>query len=224
MSLPIQVSMGTDALVRLLSGTTALAPRLGRAGLSILMAVRLAALALGARSLWRDEMDDLACNSSASCRLACFDAAFPVSPFTLFLLQAAFVSAHGLACSLLWRPPDCQGKGWLRDKTQQLRLHSLSLLARILLEGIFLMTFHALYARYPQTLHCPASTLCPDTVVCTIQNAQWKDAFDLFVAGTSWASVAVCLTVLYLAVTEIVQLTLWPAKRHLGHLLLAECP
>ncbi|XP_060086535.1 gap junction beta-6 protein-like [Heteronotia binoei] len=215
--------MGTDTLVQLLSGTTMLAPRLGRAGLSVLMAVRLAALAVGARALWQDEVGDVGCDATASCRLACFDSAFPVSPFSLFLLQAAVVSTHGLACSFLWHPPDCQGKGWLRDRTQQLRLHLLSVLARILLEAIFLGTFHALYTRYPPVLHCPPSTLCPNSVVCTIRNAQWKDTFNLFVAGISWACVAVCLVVLYFAVTKIVQLPLRPAKMHSEHPLLAEC-
>lgn len=206
--------MGTDVLMQLLSGTTTQAPPLGRAGLAVLMAVRLAALAVGARSLWRDETGDLVCNATASCRLACFDSTFPVSPFTLFLLQAAFVSALGLACSCLQRPPDCQAKGRLHKETQQLQIHVLSVLARILLEGTFLTTFHVLCASYPQAVHCPASTLCPSTVVCTVQNAQWKDAFDLFMAATSWASVAVCLMLLSLAGTEIVQLTLGPAKGH----------
>ncbi|XP_048353742.1 gap junction beta-3 protein-like [Sphaerodactylus townsendi] len=215
--------MGTDVLLQLFSGTTGLAPPLARAGLSILMAVRLAALAVGTRSLWRDEMGDLICNSTASCRLVCFDASFPVSPFTLFLLQAAFVSAHGLACSFLWRPPDSQGKGWLCRKTQQLRLHVLAVLARMLLEGIFLVTFHALYGHYPQLLRCPASKLCPNIVVCAIQNARWKDAFDFFMAGTSWTAVAICLTVLYPAIAEIFQLTLGPTKRQVGRSLLVEC-
>lgn len=214
--------MGTEALVRLLSGTTMLAPHLGRASLTILMGIRLAAL-VGARSLWHEETSDLVCNSTTICRLACFDSTFPVSPFTLFLLQMAFVSAHGLACFFLGGPPDCQGKGWLRNETQQLQLHFLIVLARILLEGIFLVTFHVLYARYPQTLHCPPSPLCTNTVVCTIHYAQWKDTFNLFIVGISWASVGVCIVVLYHAITEILQLTLWPAKRQLGRPLLVVC-
>ncbi|XP_054835592.1 gap junction beta-2 protein-like [Eublepharis macularius] len=220
--------METEALTRLLSGTSMLAPRLGRAGLSILTTARLAALAMGTKSLWRDELGDLFCNSTTSCRLTCFDSAFPVSPFSLFLLQSAFTSAHGLACCFLWRLPNSQGKsawqkGWLLNRTRQLQLHALGVLARIFLEGIFLAVFHSLYGRYPQGLRCPASTSCPNTVQCTIQKAQGKDAFNLFVAGISWGSIMVCLMVLYPAITEIFQLTLHPAKRQLGRPLLIEC-
>ncbi|XP_063003425.1 gap junction beta-3 protein-like [Elgaria multicarinata webbii] len=201
--------METEAFAALLSGTSGQVPRLCRAGLTLLTALRLGTLALGAETLWRDETADLWCDdTSRSCLLACFNEAFPISPFNLFLLHMATVLAHGLACAFLFRPPDCQGKGlwWhgrLRGKSQQWRLHLINLVAKILLESVFLMAFHSLYGRYPAVLHCPLSVSCPKAAFCTIRQAAWKHAFNLFVAGMSWLSVTLCLAALRLAVCGI---------------------
>ncbi|XP_020636864.3 gap junction beta-3 protein [Pogona vitticeps] len=213
--------METDALTRLLSGTSVLAPRLCRAGLSVLTAVRLGSLALGAKTLWKDEVADLRCEPpTQGCLLACFDRTFPLSPFNLFLLQMASVGTHAVACALLFRPPDCQGKdrsGWglFRSKSHQLSLHWLSLLAKILLEGVFLATFHSLYGRYPASLSCPPSSSCAETTLCTIQKADRKDAFNLVLAGASWLSVALCFVALYPASTDVLCRASNPTKRRL---------
>ncbi|XP_053153431.1 gap junction beta-2 protein-like [Hemicordylus capensis] len=211
--------MESDALTVLLSGTSARAPRLCRAGLAVLMALRLGALALGAKTLWRDEVGDLLCNATLpSCLLACFDAAFPVSPFNLFLLQMASVLTHGLACALLFRPPDSQGKGaWCRGrlggKPWELRLHWVTALARVLLEGTFLMVFHGLYSQFPQVLHCGPSASCPEAALCAIEKAKWKDAFNTFATGTSWVSITLCLIALHAAATDVL---LTPRKLNWG--------
>ncbi|CAI5799063.1 gap junction beta-5 protein-like [Podarcis lilfordi] len=200
--------MGTEVFLTVLSGTSGQAPRLCRAGLALFAAVRLGSLALGARTLWRDEEGDLHCDTaSRGCLSACFDAAFPVSPFNLFLLQMASLLTHGTACSCVFRPPSFQGRsGWRRGpshgKRRLQQLHWHSLLAKAALEGIFLVVFHGLYAHYPSQLHCPPSVSCPDGVLCTIEQANWKDAFNLFVAGASWASLALCLPGLYSAASE----------------------
>ncbi|KAJ7308304.1 hypothetical protein JRQ81_008836 [Phrynocephalus forsythii] len=222
--------MDTDALTRLLSGTSGQEPWLCRAGLSVLTAAQLGSLALGAKTLWKDEVADLRCEAAptapARCLLACFDQAFPLSPFHLFLLQMASVGTHAVACVLLFRPPDCQGKGrwgWglLRSKNRRLPLHWLSLVAKILVEGLFLMSFHGLYGRYPARVSCPPSSLCPRTMFCTVQNAGWKDAFNLFMAAASWLSVALCLVALYLATAKILQQPSDPTKSRLPWPLLA---
>ncbi|XP_034973108.1 gap junction beta-1 protein-like [Zootoca vivipara] len=218
--------METEVFLTLLSGTSGHVPRLCRAGLALLAAVRLGSLALGARTLWRDEAGDLRCDTGArGCLLACFDAAFPVSPFNLFLLQMASLLTHGTACSCVFCPPSCQGKSSWRPgpghgKRWLQQLNWLSLLAKAALEGIFLVAFHGLYARYPSQLHCPPSTSCPDGVLCTIQQANWKDAFNLFVAGASWASVALCLPGLYTAASETFHCALGPGKSQLERPLL----
>lgn len=220
--------MESDALTTLASGISAQAPHLCQAGLSVLMALRLGALAVGAKTLWRDEIGDLACNSTGErCLLACFDAAFPISPFNLYSLQMASVLTHSLACFCLFRPPDSQGKGswWqahLRSKSQQLHLHLVNILARILLEGIFVVVFHSLYRSYPQTLYCMPSNFCPTALLCIVGKSNWKEAFNLFVFGTSWVSVMLCFIALYPALIKILQCPSRSTKTQLSYPHLAQ--
>ncbi|XP_061457816.1 gap junction beta-5 protein-like [Rhineura floridana] len=222
--------MESEALMTLLSGTSRQVHRLCRAGLSFLTVLRLGSLALGAKTLWRDEMADLQCNStSQGCILSCFDKAFPISPFNLFLLQAASLLTHGVACACIFHSPRCQGKsGWwrgpLHGKSHGLRLHWVSLLAKALLEGIFLMAFHGLYSRYPSGLRCPLSVTCPKAVLCAIQYANWKDTFNLFVAGMTWVSVALCLVALYPAIAETLRPPSSPLKNQLARPFLVSHP
>ncbi|XP_042334811.1 gap junction beta-2 protein-like [Sceloporus undulatus] len=210
-------------MASLLSGTSGRAPWLCRTVLSILMVLQFGSLALGAKTLWRDEVADLLCNSSAqNCLLACFDVTFPISPFNLFLLHMASLVAHSLACAFLFHSPKYQGKGrwWkgqLRGQSQKLWLDGISLLAKVLLEAIFLMVFHSLYSQYPSWLFCPPSASCPQITICIVQNASWKDAFTLFFVGASWVSVALCLIMLYQTVIKILQRTSGPGKSQPDH-------
>ncbi|XP_074834364.1 gap junction beta-4 protein-like [Carettochelys insculpta] len=192
-----------EAIVSLLSGTSVHAPSLCRAGLAVVFTLRLGALVVGSRTLWWDEVGDLACNASAeSCRRACFDAAFPVSPFSLFALQLAAISSHALACSWHFQA------GWLQPKLQgerlQLWLHLGSLLAKAVLEGLFLGTFHALYSHFPRLVQCPSSP-CPPAVTCAIRHAGEKDAFNHIMASSSWAGFLLSLLGMQHAAAQICQ-------------------
>ncbi|KAM9112313.1 gap junction beta-2 protein-like [Pangshura tecta] len=201
--------MEADTVASLLSGTSAHAPRLCRAGLAGVFTLRLSALVVGARTLWWDEVGDLACNASAeSCRRTCFDAAFPVSPFSLFALQLAVIFSHALASSWHFRPRG-EGMGsWLQPtlqgKQQQLWLHLGSLLAKAVLEGVFLVMFHMLYSHFPVLVQCPPSP-CPPAVTCAILNAREKDAFNHFMAGSSWACLLLSLLGMQHAAVQIFQ-------------------
>ncbi|XP_032646817.1 gap junction beta-2 protein-like [Chelonoidis abingdonii] len=201
--------MEADAVASLLSGTSTHAPRLCRASLAVVFTLRLSALAVGAKTLWRDEVGDLACNASTeSCRRTCFAAAFPISPFSLFALQLAVIFSHALASS--WHlHPRGQGMGsWLqptlRGKQQRLWLHLGSLLAKAVLEGIFLVTFHTLYSHFPVLVQCRPSP-CPPAVTCAILNAGEKDAFNHFMAGSSWACLLLSLLGTQHAAVQIFQ-------------------
>nr|XP_006125041.1 gap junction beta-5 protein-like [Pelodiscus sinensis] len=186
--------MPVEAVTSLLSGTSPLAPRLCRTSLAAVFMLRLGALVVGARTLWRGEVGDLACNPSVeSCRHACFDAAFPVSPFSLFALQLAAISSHALASFWhaglgkgSWRPPMRRGRQPL------LWLPVGSLLCKAVLEGVFLVTFHALYGHFPALVRCPPSP-CPPAVTCAIRKAWEKDAFNHFMASSSWACLVLSL-------------------------------
>ncbi|XP_026540939.1 gap junction beta-5 protein-like [Notechis scutatus] len=201
--------MEKETVTTLLSGTGGQVPRLCRASLASLMVFRLGFLIVGAAMVWRDELADLRCNSTRrSCLLACWDETFPISPLNLFLLQTASLLTHGLACVFLFPSQDVQAKAF-GGKSQtwasglELRLHLVNLLAKTLLEGLFVMTFHSLYSRYPETLYFPPSESCPEATWCTIQAASWKEAFSLFIAATSWASIAVIVVALCLSIREI---------------------
>ncbi|XP_058019172.1 gap junction beta-7 protein-like [Ahaetulla prasina] len=210
--------MEKETVTTLLSGTGGPAPRLCRASLAGLMVLRLGFLILGAATVWRDESADLRCNSTQqSCLIACWDEAFPISPLNLFLLQAASLLTHSLACVFLYPSLDVQGK-CLGGQSQpwggglELRLHLVNLLAKTLLEGLFVVTFHSLYSHYPETLYFPPSVSCPEATQCTIQAANWKAAFSLFIAATSWASIAVVVIALCLAIREMLQTTFSACK------------
>ncbi|KAM6466252.1 gap junction beta-5 protein-like [Liasis olivaceus] len=211
--------MEKEAAIALLSGTGSRAPRLCRASLASLTVFRLGSLAVGAATVWQDESGDLWCNSThQSCLLSCLDEAFPVSPFNLFLLQTASLLAHGLACVFLFPSPDAQEKGrcgqsQLRGRGLELRFHLVNLLAKILLEGIFVMTFHSLYSRYPEILYFPPSMSCPEATWCIIRVTGWKGAFNLWMAATSWASSTVAVIAVGLAIREMLQTALRSCKR-----------
>ncbi|KAK9409073.1 gap junction beta-6 protein-like [Crotalus adamanteus] len=213
--------MEKEAITTLLSGTGDQAPGLCRASLASLTVFRLGFLILGAATVWRDESADLLCNSTRpSCLLACWDEAFPISPLNLFLLQTASLLTHGLACVFLFPSRDVQGKG-LGGQSQpwshglKLRLHLVNLLAKTLLEGLFVMTFHSLYSHYPETFDFPPSVSCPEATWCTIQGASRKEAFGLLIAGTSWASISVAVIAACLAIREMLQTTFSSCKMSL---------
>lgn len=120
------------------------------------------------------------CNASAeSCRRPCFDAAFPVSP-----------------CSWLQPKP--------RGKQQRLWLLLGSLLAKAVLEGVFLVTFQMLYSHFPALVQCPPSA-CPPAVTCAFLNAREKDVFNHFMAGSAWACLLLRLLGMQHAAVQIFQ-------------------
>ncbi|CAM4713467.1 unnamed protein product, partial [Caretta caretta] len=149
------------------------------------------------------------CNASAeSCHRTCFDAAFPISPCSLFALLLVVIFSHALASSWHFRPHGEAKGSWLqpkpRGKQQRLWLLLGSLLAKAVLEGIFLVTFHMLYSHFPALVQCPPSA-CPPAVTCAILNAREKDIFNHFMAGSSWACLLFSLLGMQHAAVQIFQ-------------------
>nr|XP_023687935.1 gap junction Cx32.2 protein-like [Paramormyrops kingsleyae]XP_023687936.1 gap junction Cx32.2 protein-like [Paramormyrops kingsleyae]XP_023687937.1 gap junction Cx32.2 protein-like [Paramormyrops kingsleyae]XP_023687938.1 gap junction Cx32.2 protein-like [Paramormyrops kingsleyae]XP_023687939.1 gap junction Cx32.2 protein-like [Paramormyrops kingsleyae] len=65
----------------------------GRVWLTVLFLFRILVLGTAAESAWDDEQSDFICNTAQpGCELGCYDKAFPISHFRVFVLQVIFVS------------------------------------------------------------------------------------------------------------------------------------
>ncbi|XP_075467543.1 gap junction beta-1 protein-like [Ascaphus truei] len=201
-----------ETVTCLLSGTSHLTSRLGRVSLAVLFFTRCGFLAVGGRTVWREEEKDFVCNSSRLlCTSSCFDDFSPISPFNLFSLQLVVLLTHALSVAC-FRRPDSQAKaGWLqahfRGRMAQLWLHLLCLLSRVLIEGIFVLTFYKVSGGLlrPAVTHCH-SQLCEPQVTCIDLNSTTKNIFSLCLCAVSTASCMVCLGEIAAALQSMRQL------------------
>ncbi|XP_029469404.1 gap junction beta-2 protein-like [Rhinatrema bivittatum] len=191
--------MDVETITCLLSGTGMHATRLGRTCLALLFFTRLGVLAVGAKTLYRNEDEDFVCNSShRSCTGACFNNYSPISPFNLFILQAVVLFTHALAVANYFRHNSQAKDNWLqrkfRSRLGQDRQHFVSVLAKAMIEGIFLTTFYKLYdgLQRPSIVQC-ATMPCESLVTCTVQKAGEKDVFNLCMNAMSLACLLLCL-------------------------------
>ncbi|XP_048850353.1 gap junction protein alpha 4 [Brienomyrus brachyistius] len=66
---------------------------IGKVWLTVLFLFRILILGTATESAWDDEQSDFICNTAQpGCTLGCYDKAFPISHFRLFVLQVIFVS------------------------------------------------------------------------------------------------------------------------------------
>ncbi|XP_041061224.1 gap junction beta-1 protein-like [Carcharodon carcharias] len=172
-----------------------------------LLAIRIFAVIIGAKTIWEDDLQDLACNSTqVGCHYQCYTELSPMSPFTLFSLQITFIftlswtnilynksNLRQLRCNFV-QPTDIHWK-----------INFLITLAKLLTEGIFLF-FH--YMLYPSLLRqhvfkCDI-TPCEKTVVCIMLKSRQKDAFVIFMYTCSLASVLMETIKTYYLVGKVV--------------------
>lgn len=182
----------------LLSGSSSLASRIGRVGLAVLLCARLGILMVGYRTIWQDEEKNFHCNTSKLlCKPSCFDEFSPFSSFNLFALQLVCLLTQSM-CVVCFTRSAYQGKeGWmhaqLRKRTVQMKLHIIALMSRILIEGLFILTFYKVTEGFVQkrTTQCH-TTLCEPFVICTDINAAVKNILNLCLCAASAASAMIC--------------------------------
>ncbi|XP_069468327.1 gap junction beta-2 protein-like [Ambystoma mexicanum] len=191
--------MEVETVSCLLSGASARTTPLGRACLAVLFCLRLGALAIGAKTLWRHEERDFTCNSSSEiCHSSCFDAFSPVSPFNFFTLQLVVLLTQALALANYSRQNSAAKGRWLRypfkSRAGLVRLHFLFLLAKMAIECIFLITFCELYGGLlqPGVVKCHLDQ-CEEHVACLVHNSSAKNVFNVFMLSASFSCILLCL-------------------------------
>ncbi|XP_068127323.1 gap junction beta-1 protein-like [Hyperolius riggenbachi] len=182
----------------MLSGTSSLTSRLSRVCLVVLFCVRCGLLLVGCRTIWQDEEKNFICNSTRIlCKPSCFDEFSPISSFNLFSLQTVALVTHAMCVAFLTRSGYQAKEGWLhaqlRRKTVQMKLHILGLISRILIEGLFILTFYKVTEGFihRRTIHCHTA-MCEPFVFCTDINSTIKNVFSLCMCAASAASVMIC--------------------------------
>ncbi|OCT97530.1 hypothetical protein XELAEV_18009758mg [Xenopus laevis] len=160
-----------ETVVCLLSGASHLISELGQATLTILCFIRFGILAVGSQTLWKDEEKHYTCNSTQLlCQPTCFDEYSPISSFNLFSLQLVvlFTLSLSLVCYNQSRHKNREGSLLSHFQGRnQLKLHILHLLSRMLIESIFIFTFFNVStgqsgAAQCHSAHCEAFVSCLD--------------------------------------------------------------
>lgn len=182
----------------LLSGTSSLASRISRVASAVFLCVRFGILMVGYRTIWQDEEKNFHCNTSKLlCTPSCFDEFSPFSSFNLFALQLVCLLTQSM-CVVCFTRSAYQGKeGWLnaqlRRRTVQMKLHIIALMSRILIEGLFILTFYKVTEGFVQKRTTPChTTLCEPFVICTDINAAVKNIFNLCHCAASTAGAMIC--------------------------------
>ncbi|KAM5193299.1 gap junction beta-3 protein-like [Mantella aurantiaca] len=198
MAMSAEAYQEVETATCILSGSSSLASRLSRVCLAVLLCARFGILIFGYRTVWENEENNFHCNTSKIlCKPSCFDEFSPFSSFNLFALQLVALLTHSL-CVVCFSRSAYQGKeGWLhsqlRRKTVQMKLHIIALISRILIEGLFILTFYKVTVGFvhSRTTQCH-TTLCEPFVICTDINATAKDIFSLCLCAASAASAMIC--------------------------------
>ncbi|XP_030075635.1 gap junction beta-6 protein [Microcaecilia unicolor] len=201
--------MDVETIICLFSGLRMQATRLGTTCLALLFFTRLGLLVVGAKTLYKNEEGDFVCNSSLqSCSSACFNTYSPISPFNLFTLQVVVLFTHALTVASYFQHNSQAKATWLQSRLRSRlgldKQHFLSILAKAMIEGIFIITFYKIYDGFqrPATVQC-TTIPCENLVTCTVQKAREKNGFNLCMNTMSVACLFVCLNELYLTGLKI---------------------
>ncbi|XP_059846776.1 gap junction beta-5 protein-like [Hypanus sabinus] len=168
-----------------LSGIQLPASSFGSSCLAALFVVRVFTMIVTAKTIWKDDLDDLFCNSTqVGCSRECYTEFSVLSPFNFFALQTVFVTTLLICKKNLRR----------YHISNQTACNYLSMLSRILTEGMFLVLWHVIY---PSLLRKSAFNCdifpCEPTVVCTMLGNRQKNAFSVFMYICSLACILMCV-------------------------------
>nr|XP_033812653.1 gap junction beta-2 protein-like [Geotrypetes seraphini]XP_033812654.1 gap junction beta-2 protein-like [Geotrypetes seraphini]XP_033812655.1 gap junction beta-2 protein-like [Geotrypetes seraphini] len=212
--------MDIETITCLLSGMSIQASRLGRTCLALFFFTRLGFLVVGAKTLYKNEEGDFVCNSSLqSCSSVCFNSYSPISPFNLFTLQVVVLFTHALTVASHFRHNSQAKSTWLQSRLRSRlgldKQHFLSILAKAMIEGIFVVTFYKIFdaLQRPAAIQCDAIP-CENLITCTVQKAGAKNGFNLCMNIMALACLFVCLNELYLTGLKIYSKTSTLEKMH----------
>ncbi|KAM4807843.1 gap junction beta-1 protein-like [Rhinophrynus dorsalis] len=194
-----QQFLGLETVMCLISGASHLTSRLGQGILTILFFIRFGILAVGARTLWKEEEKNFICNSTQLlCPASCFDEFCPISSFNLFSLQLVVLLTHSLSVACYNRTEYKAKEGWLqahcRGRKAQMKLHMLCLLSRLFIESLFIFIYFKVSGGllHPEWTQCH-SHLCEPFVTCMDLNSGIKNVFSLCLCAVSAFCGTICL-------------------------------
>ncbi|XP_072100185.1 gap junction beta-5 protein-like isoform X2 [Mobula birostris] len=183
-----QMDLDMETIPTFLSGSQPPVSFLGRNGLATLFVVRLFAMIVTAETIWKDDLHDLFCNSTqVGCRQECYNEFSVLTPFIFFALQTIFVTTLLIAVS-------CSKNLRQYHNSGQVDSNCLSMLSRVLTEGMFLVLWHAIYPGLSRKSAFKCDRFpCEPTVVCTMLGNRQKNAFSMFMYMCSLVCILICM-------------------------------
>ncbi|XP_043911352.1 gap junction beta-2 protein-like [Protopterus annectens] len=214
-------TMDIEFVTALLSGTSSYSSPLSRVTLSCAFVMRLTALLTESKVFKKEQ--DFACNSTQrGCQTVCFNTLSPYSAVNLFALQLLFIFSYALAVAVHFRESTLEKsatwfRGPLKTKYGKFRFHILSLFAKCLIEGIFLVTFYQLSDTLLNsgTMNCNLYP-CEQLVMCAVLNVTEQVLFSYFMYGLSLACALICIVEIHFAFKDFQNQTFhdYPVQRN----------
>ncbi|XP_069784204.1 gap junction beta-2 protein-like [Narcine bancroftii] len=177
------MDLDMEMILTFLSGTQPPVSSLVRNSLASLFAFRLFTIIVTAETVWRNDLQDLFCNSThTGCRHQCYNNFSTLSPFTLFTLQTIFIT------TLLFIVKFLQRQAWGRIANGIFNMFS-----RILIEGFFLLLWHLIHPGLLRQSAFKCNTYpCEETVICNMRGNREKNIFSVIMYLCSFACIVIC--------------------------------
>uniref|UniRef100_A0A3B4TKQ1 Gap junction protein n=1 Tax=Seriola dumerili TaxID=41447 RepID=A0A3B4TKQ1_SERDU len=213
-----------DLLGRLLDKVQSHSTVIGKVWLTVLFVFRILVLCAGAEKVWGDEQSDFVCNTrQPGCENVCYDLVFPISHVRFWILQIIAVTTPKLLYlghvlhvihiekKARWFPnilkafkvpKYTKSSGKISIRGRLLRSYILHLVAKIVLEVLFIVGQYLLYGFTLQTRYVCVHFPCPHQVDCYISRPTEKSVIIWFMLVS--AIVSLVLSVMfYLLCTRV---------------------
>uniref|UniRef100_A0A672G6Q8 Gap junction protein n=1 Tax=Salarias fasciatus TaxID=181472 RepID=A0A672G6Q8_SALFA len=211
-----------DLLGRLLDKVQTHSTVIGKVWLTVLFVFRIMVLHTGAEKVWGDEKSDFVCNTQQpGCENVCYDLAFPISHVRFWVLQIVALATpmllylghvlhvihaekkvnlrltdENIASKV---PKYIKSSGRVSIRGRLLRSYVLHLLAKIVLEVLFIAGQYLLYGFTLQTRYVCSRFPCPHKVDCFLSRPTEKSVIIWFMLVAAAVSLALGLAeLLYL--------------------------
>uniref|UniRef100_A0A8C6KG11 Gap junction protein n=1 Tax=Nothobranchius furzeri TaxID=105023 RepID=A0A8C6KG11_NOTFU len=217
-----------DLLGRLLDKVQSNSTVIGKVWLTVLFVFRIMVLHTGAEKVWGDEHSGFVCNTQQpGCVNVCYDLAFPISHIRFWVFQIIALATPKLLylghvlhvihvekkldeqAGLFLRrtfkvPKYTKGKGRINLRGRLLRSYVLHLLAKIVLEVLFIFGQYYLYGFTLEPRYVCTRFPCPHKVDCFLSRPTEKSIIIWFMLVASLVSLALSIIeLLYLCVKAV---------------------
>uniref|UniRef100_A0A3B4TKR5 Gap junction protein n=1 Tax=Seriola dumerili TaxID=41447 RepID=A0A3B4TKR5_SERDU len=205
-----------DLLGRLLDKVQSHSTVIGKVWLTVLFVFRILVLCAGAEKVWGDEQSDFVCNTrQPGCENVCYDLVFPISHVRFWILQIIAVTTPKLLylghvlhvihiekkvlfLSKAFKVPKyTKSSGKISIRGRLLRSYILHLVAKIVLEVLFIVGQYLLYGFTLQTRYVCVHFPCPHQVDCYISRPTEKSVIIWFMLVSAIVSLVLSVVELF---------------------------